>query len=109
NENEEDMYSHFRDTTLEGGTPEANGGRDFPLPPPPRRDGSPAKKEIPCWQKIPSNRFNARFVHESGTQCPSLTPSPLPKPLRDAAPPRATKSAPRPSACAALAPSCAAS
>ena len=32
------------DLTPKGGTPETNGGRDFPLPPPPRPDGSPCEK-----------------------------------------------------------------
>jgi len=35
------------DLSLKGGTPEANGGRDFPLPPPPCGTGRRRNKEIP--------------------------------------------------------------
>jgi len=40
----------YNDHSLKGGTPYANGGRKFPLPPPPLRDGSPARKESPHFQ-----------------------------------------------------------
>jgi hypothetical protein len=58
-----------------GGTPYPISKRNFPLPPPPRRDGSPAKKEIPlalCWHRAHSSP-NSRCSHGPHTNSTHLS------------------------------------